>query len=184
MHRAAEQFSHPNHMNGIYVDSMHGQDWSAFTELVEPFRMPLIHCIGLLIGDFDEANSLAQETFVRAWSARQKLKNGSVVYPWLRAIAVNLTKQTLERRRTRALVTDPSTGAMAQVATSEHSVLSELVKNELMFKISLAVQQLPDAYREAVVLHYVEGMDYESISQLTGVSTGLCEHGRCVPSIC
>ena len=39
-------------------------------------------------------------------------------------------------------------------------------------KLWLAIGQLPEAYREAVLLHYVEGLDYSQISQITGISAG------------
>ncbi|MGZ3434627.1 MAG: RNA polymerase sigma factor, partial [Isosphaeraceae bacterium] len=49
-------------------------------------------------------------------------------------------------------------------------VLSAILRDELASRLWLAIGQLPESYREAVVLHYVEGMDYSQISQITGVS--------------
>ena len=52
------------------------------------------------------------------------------------------------------------------------SVLSAILRDEQATHLWLAVGQLPESYREAVVLHYVEGLDYSQISQITGVSEG------------
>jgi RNA polymerase sigma factor (sigma-70 family) len=86
---------------------------------------------------------------------------------------VNLAKQTLEKRRTRAQLTDFATNIDPNsVPKTSRSVLSELIKDELAIKLWLAIGQLPEAYREAVVLHYVDGMDYETMAQLTGSTAG------------
>jgi RNA polymerase sigma-70 factor, ECF subfamily len=157
----------------VFERSIHGQEWNAFAQLVEPVRARLDRCIGLMIGDLDEATSIVQEAFVRGWSNRERLEERTTIYPWLRAIAVNLAKQTLEKRRTRAQLTDfQSTDEPYTKHTSARSVLSEILKDELAVKIWLAIGQLPDAYREAVVLHYVDGMEYEAMAELTGASEG------------
>ncbi len=165
--------SEPPQLDPIFQSSVHGQNWSAFANLVEPLRSRLERCIGLMIGDFDEALSIVQEAFTRAWSSRERLEDNSKIYPWVRAIAVNLSKQTLERRRTRAQLTDfASNFDPNAIPKTDRSVLSELVKDELALKIWLAIGQLPEAYREAVVLHYVDGMDYDTMAQLTGSTAG------------
>jgi DNA-directed RNA polymerase specialized sigma24 family protein len=51
-------------------------------------------------------------------------------------------------------------------------VLSGILRDELATRVWLAIGQLPEAFREAVVLHYVEGLDYDQISRLTGASAG------------
>lgn len=156
-----------------YQKELHGQSWSAFADLTEQLRGRLERCIGLLIGDFDEAASIVQEAFTRGWNSRDRLEDNSPIYPWIRAIAVNLAKQTLEKRRTRARLTDfASDFDPHSIVKTNRSVLSELIKDELAVKVWLAIGQLPEAYREAVVLHYVDGMDYDTMAQLTGSTAG------------
>jgi RNA polymerase sigma-70 factor (ECF subfamily) len=157
----------------VYSQSIHEQDWDAFANLIEPLRAKLERCIGLYIGDLDEANNIVQETFARAGRDRAKLHNGSPVYPWLRAIGINLAKQFLDRRTRQAKPMDLRMEVSARaIRPAQRGVLSEIIQDELATKLWLAIGQLPAAYREAVVLHYLDGMDYAQIAELTGVGEG------------
>jgi RNA polymerase sigma factor (sigma-70 family) len=157
----------------LYSQALHADDWNAFSLFIEPLRSRLESCIGLLIGDLDEAASIVQDAMARCGQERYKLIDGAPVYPWLRAIAINLSKQFLDRRSRQARVRDmQSDPTMQSIFEDQRSVLSEILKDELATKVWLAVEQLPDAYREAVVLHYIDGMDYAQMSQLTGVGEG------------
>jgi RNA polymerase sigma-70 factor (ECF subfamily) len=158
----------------IYSRSLHEADWERFANDIEPLRAKLERCIGLFIGDWDEAQSIVQETFHRGGINRSQLSDGSPVYPWLRAIAVNLAKQFLDRRSRHAKPTDLE-ATEPQVASNQSprpGVLTEILKDEMATKVWLAVGQLPEAYREAVVLHYIDGVDYAQMSALTGIPAG------------
>ena len=66
---------------------LHNQD--AFQELVEPFRHQLqVHCYRML-GSYHEAEDLVQETFLRAWRAREQFEGRSSLRNWLYRIATN-----------------------------------------------------------------------------------------------
>jgi RNA polymerase sigma factor (sigma-70 family) len=158
--------------NPVFDADRHLHDWEQFAQLIEPLRAKLHRCIGLLIGDLDDAASLVQDVFARAGQDRHKLQHQSVVYPWLRAIGINLAKQYLEKRNSHAKPHDFQDEAKQPIHGSQRGALSEILKDELATKVWLAIGQLPEAYREAIVLHYIDGMDYEQISQVTGVSEG------------
>lgn len=157
-----------------YSRSLHETDWERFANDIEPLRAKLERCIGLLTGDWDETQSIVQEAFHRGGLNRGQLSEGSPIYPWLRAIAVNLSKQFLDRRARHAKPTDleATEPGIASTQTPRPGVLTEILKDEMATKVWLAVGQLPEAYREAVVLHYIDGMDYTQMSALTGVSAG------------
>jgi RNA polymerase sigma-70 factor (ECF subfamily) len=71
-----------------------GQD--AFQELVEPFRYQLqVHCYRML-GSFHEAEDLVQETFLRAWRARDRFEGRTSFRNWLYRIATNACLNALE----------------------------------------------------------------------------------------
>ena len=71
----------------------------AFTVLVEPHRRELrVHCYRML-GSFDEAEDLVQETLLRAWKNRQGFEARSSVRSWLYRIATNACLDALDRRK-------------------------------------------------------------------------------------
>ncbi|MGA8347133.1 MAG: RNA polymerase sigma factor [Isosphaeraceae bacterium] len=148
-------------------------DAEAFAILVERHRAGLVRLASLLIGDLDEAESIAQEAMTRALTGIAGYDPQTPFLAWIRGIVLNLARQHQRRLRRHAVVTDPSLLASAPGEQGRRQgVLSAILRDELASRLWLAVGQLPESYREAVVLHYVEGMDYSQISQITGVSAG------------
>ena len=148
-------------------------DAEAFAILVERHRAGLVRLASLLIGDLDEAENIAQEAITRALTGIASYDPQTPFLAWIRGIVLNLARQHQRRLRRHAVVTDPSRLASAPGKQGQRQgVLSAILRDELASRLWLAVGQLPEAYREAVVLHYVEGMDYSQISQITGVSAG------------
>ena len=87
---------------------MHLRDESGFTAYFERHRRELhVHCYRML-GSFEEAEDLVQETFLRAWRKRASFSGGSL-RAWLYRIATNACLDVLRNRPPR--VTPPELGA-------------------------------------------------------------------------
>jgi RNA polymerase sigma-70 factor, ECF subfamily len=77
-------------------------DQAAFTALVERHRRELhVHCYRIL-GSFEEAEDLVQETFLRAWRNRESFQGRSTFRAWLYRIATNACLDALAHRRRHA----------------------------------------------------------------------------------
>jgi RNA polymerase sigma-70 factor (ECF subfamily) len=148
-------------------------DSSAFAGLAERYRAGLLRFVILLIGDLDEAESVVQETYARALAGLNEFRPEGSFHAWIRGIALNLSRQWLRQRTRHARPTDPAELVPAPAAEGQRNgVLSGILRDEAAARIWLAVGQLPEAYREAVVLHYAEGLDFNQMSLITGVSSG------------
>lgn len=89
-------------------------DHTAFSVLSERYRRQLrVHCYRML-GSFDDAEDMVQETMLRAWRARANFEGRSLFRTWLYRIATNACLNVLERAPRRVLpqdVTSPVTTA-------------------------------------------------------------------------
>jgi RNA polymerase sigma-70 factor (TIGR02960 family) len=86
-------------------------DQAAFAELVERHRRELhVHCYRML-GSFEEAEDLVQETFLRAWRSRERFEGGPGFRAWLYRIATNACLDALRRSARRV----PSLHSFAEV---------------------------------------------------------------------
>src|SRR4249919_454780 len=80
-------------------------DEAAFATLVERHRRELhVHCYRM-VGSFEEAEDLVQETFLRAWRRRETFEGRSTFRAWLYKIATNACLDLLAKKRP-----EPATG--------------------------------------------------------------------------
>ena len=148
-------------------------DSVAFDQLMERHRPRLVRLLTGLLWDADEAETVAQETFVRVVEQIADYREEHEFRAWIAGIGINLARQTLRTRARRAAVVDPAAlEELAQAEGRNRGVLSGILRRELHFELHRAMDQLPVSLREVLVLHEFEKMDYPEISQLTGVSEG------------
>ncbi len=80
-----------------------GGDQQAFEQLIEPYRRELfVHCYRIL-GSFEDAEDMLQETFLRAWKRLDTFEGRSSLRAWLYKIATNASLDALDSRRVRGL---------------------------------------------------------------------------------
>ncbi len=90
-------------MTTEYLSSARAGDQHAFEQLVEPHRRELlVHCYRIL-GSFEDAEDMLQETFVRAWKRLDSFEGRSSLRAWLYKIATNASLDALDSRQVRGL---------------------------------------------------------------------------------
>jgi RNA polymerase sigma-70 factor, ECF subfamily len=148
-------------------------DKTAANTLFERHRPRLHRILTGLLWDADEAETLVQEVHLKAFEMLADYRPEHQFSAWLTGIGINLARNTLRTRARRAAVIDPAllNGVLAPEG-QQRGVLSGILKRELNDRLYRALDELPVSLREVVVLHELEGLPYEEISQLTGVSEG------------
>lgn len=111
----------------------------------------------------DEAKDLTQETFMRVWerlaSGREKIEN---LRAFLFTVARNLIKDYYKRKKP-VLARDLPEGHMEEIPIEATAELQSETKIALS-----ALESLPDAYRETLMLHFVEGYAISEIADMLG----------------
>ena len=163
------------------VAAVRAGDEAAFGRVTERHRRELhVHCYRML-GSFDEAEDLVQETFLRAWRGRSGLTGGPGVRPWLYKIATNACLDALRRRSRRAqTVASPADlpwlqpypdRLLDEVAPSEEEPDAVVVSRETIELAFLAlIQLLPARQRAAVILRDVLGWSAKETADLLETS--------------
>jgi RNA polymerase sigma-70 factor (TIGR02960 family) len=142
-------------------------DEPAFTELSERHRRELhVHCYRML-ASFDEAEDAVQETFLRAWRARDTF-DGSQVRAWLYRIATNVCLDML-RRSSRRLTTIHNFSEVPWLQPYPDDLLDELAPSDeqpealvveretIELAFLAAMQVLPPRQRAALIARDVLG---------------------------
>jgi RNA polymerase sigma-70 factor (ECF subfamily) len=131
---------------------------AALNDLMERHATPVFHFLCRLTGNEDDANDLAQETFVRVFKSAKSFHANQRFSTWLFTIAANLARNHF-RWRSR----HPNISLDAENSETEQSLGSTLpakspapnetaMAEERAAAIRLAVQKLPEELREAIVL--------------------------------
>ena len=159
-------------------DATATEDASALTLLYEQFRRPIHSYIYRLLGSQEDADDVTQEVFVRAFLAWDRLYERNNLSAWLYRIATNLCVDQLRRRKRiswwsltfsrthdEQFEGDPNedgswflsdSGGIPEVAEQEH--------------IRLALGQMPEEYAAALVLSAAQGVPYQEIAVILGIS--------------
>jgi RNA polymerase sigma-70 factor (ECF subfamily) len=146
---------------------------SAYDTIVGRHRPGLVRVIALMIGDADEAESLAQEALTRAYAQLAEYKTELRFGAWLHGIALNLCRNHLRARSRHAKPVAPEQLQNASSPDGRHQgVLSGILRREESALTWKAISALPEKLREAFVLHFVEGMDYAEMSHICGEVPG------------
>ena len=154
---------------------------TSFDELLDRHEKAVFNLIFRLVGDYEEAADLTQETFVAAYRSFHAFRGESEVFTWICQIAVNKCKNKFKergrRRRFEFLVRDlkQEDGEAVEddsgmLGVEDRTPLTELEKKELQEKIVAAISVLPDDFRLVVVLRDLQGLSYQEIAEMVGIS--------------
>ena len=159
-----------------------GGDEASLGILMERWELPVKRVIARIVFNASEAEELAQETFVRVWTQREKFRVGAEFRPWIFAIAVNLARNRLrwwKKRPSVSLQDWNETNGEGRVAGGEGAgnvdAAGALERAERAAAVRDAVAALPLELREALVLFHYEEMSQAEIAVAVGCSVKAVE---------
>jgi RNA polymerase sigma-70 factor, ECF subfamily len=156
-------------------------DKVAFQELVKRYQKNVFALLYQLAPEWRDLNDLSQEAFIRVYRGIHNLRNPKIFKSWLNQIVLNLFYDEL-RKRPRRLKTvsmdqtfEDESGESEFIREVKDNKLKPdeiIVNNETKAAIKIAMSQLPEQFRTAIVLRELQGLQYEEIAEMLGCALG------------
>jgi len=144
-------------------------DSEAFDELVSEHRAPLLAQARRKLFSDEAAEDALQETLIRAYRALPRFNGEYKLGPWLHRIMSNVCIDEINRRR-RDGERFEKAAAQPSARTSSPGVEEELGLDIDDTNLTTALDDLPESYREALELRFIDELEYKEVASTVGVS--------------
>lgn len=129
----------------------------------------VVHAIVLAHVGPRHAEDVTQDVFCNVFASLPRLREPSALPGFVCAAARNAARDALRRgRRTFTAATAP----VDDVATADPSPAASAEQRELAERVLACIRELPEAYRETLVLRLVAGLSGQEIAERTGMTHG------------
>lgn len=145
-------------------------DMAALETLAQRHQLQILALAYRILGDWDMAEDVVQETFLRLIKASKKYEPDARLTTWLYRVVVNLCIDHQRKSRTMSLPLEKIVDHLPAQDSDD-----SIEKMELATIVQNAVSGLPDRQRVALILHRYDGLSHSEISAITGWSTSAVE---------
>ena len=136
-------------------------DTMAFARIVRQYQSLVSGVLFSTTGDFHRSEDLAQETFLIAWKKLDDLRDEENIATWLCTIARNLAHRSFRKHQ-------PTTNEIPEEKiSSDLGPEAELLRREQSELVWSAIGEIPETYRETLVLYYRSGQSVAEIAEAT-----------------
>jgi len=145
-------------------------DTEAFSRLVERYKDAVYGLALSYTNDFDAAQDIAQESFIKAFLTLRTLSDPAKFGIWLRTITVNQCRMWLRGRRSHIPLDELDEREVLH-SFPRPKTPSQIYEAEEIEKLVLdALAKLPERIRQAAVLFYIDGLSMKEIGEFLGIS--------------
>jgi RNA polymerase sigma-70 factor (ECF subfamily) len=141
-------------------------DTEQYAVLVDRYKDMAYNTAYRMLGDADAAKDMAQEGFIAAYNALGDFKFNSRFSSWLYRIVVNKCRDHFRAGRE----TVPVDEICDYIAGREPSPEKAASCRQTGDAVQQALNRLPPNYREVIVMKHIEGLDYQEIADVLGVT--------------
>jgi RNA polymerase sigma-70 factor, ECF subfamily len=148
----------------------------AFNELVLRYKDKVVNFLYRYTGDRDEAEDLAQDSFLKLYRSKHLYKEIAKFSTWFYTIAIN-TARTDSRKKSRYNAMsisdyDPENDKDYEIPANVQSPDEYANAGIENYYIQKAIDSLEESFKQVIILRDIEDMDYEEIAQVTGLPLG------------
>jgi len=162
-------------LQDLWVERLRRGDAEALREVVQAFGERLTAVVAGVLRDRDAVEDVVQETFTKAFYRIHSFKGTSSLYTWLYRVAVNAAKDYIKSRKRRPAASFDDLAGRTSLPAPERPSLEGLERRELRLQVRAAIDRLPQRFRSVLALREIEGMTYNEIAEVLGLSLGTVE---------
>lgn len=165
-----------------FLERLKDGDAQAFDTLVVRYSADVYAFLIRLTEDVEEAQDLTQETFLRALKSIKNFRGDADLKTWLFRIAINESRNRFrwwKRRKSNVTVSLDAENPLTETPLSETlssgsaaNPETETLRREREKALRQALLELPENFREAVILRDIEGFTYEEIAATLDANVG------------
>jgi RNA polymerase sigma-70 factor (ECF subfamily) len=148
-----------------------------FAELVDRYQTQIVNYVCRMLGNYEDAVDLSQDVFLKAYSGLGSYRPQYPFPAWLFRIARNAAIDEIRKRRLVTVSLD------APVELEDGSVGREVESPgldpedaylgvEFADRVSAAIDELPEKYREAIILRHAADLSYDEIAEALELPLG------------
>jgi RNA polymerase sigma-70 factor (ECF subfamily) len=149
-------------------------DEGAFEEVYQRYAEMVYNLALRLSGDADQAADLSQEIFLRIYRHLERFRGRSTLKTWVYRVALNHCRSRLGRKRwwhwPLREETDGEEGV--QLLDEQRDPESRAIADDAGRRVLAALRQVPEPFREAVILCDLQELSYQEIAEILGVRVG------------
>lgn len=154
-------------------------DRAAFAELLRRYQNQVERILYHLAPDWGDRADLAQEVWIRVYRNIHRLQDPVKFRGWLSRIATNLFYDELRKRKRVGTPLSLDAPRNLEEGQMDWDIPGDtpgpeeaLTTREFYEQLRDAIADLPEVFRTTIVLREIEGLAYEEIAEITGVSLG------------
>jgi len=157
--------------NALVAGALKGKIGS-FKELVSRYRNPAFLFARGMVGNSEDALDLSQEAFIRVHRHLKRFDPAYSFKTWFFHILSNICKNYLRQRKVRGQYMTPLDSVAPVAGAVEERPDIAYQRSETQKQVWDAIADLPEKFREIIILNHFQDMSYEQISEILEIPRG------------
>ncbi len=151
----------------VWLEQARKGDKAAFGNLIEAYQGPVYNLAYRMLNNSGEAEEAAQEAFIRAYTKLDTYNPAHKFSTWMLSITSNYCIDLIRKRRALLLsIDEPLPPHPALHSDNNKGPEAQMVHTEQKEMVQALLQEIPEDYRQAVVLRYWYDLSYEEIAEM------------------
>ena len=144
----------------------------AFETLVKKYQQNIYYLCRGMTGSHQSADDLSQETFIKAYFALDRFKDGMSFFTWIRKIAVNNSLNFLKKSKREEPLGKNSENIRGHSSMGQELPQEMLQRNRMEQTFKRALKALPAEQKIIFILRVFEDQSYKDIAKILNISHG------------